>query len=362
MRLFSFGRRGQVKGIDFSIAIIIYLLVLTQILILTNNVIQLNYQTTRFYQEEAQANNFFDQIAYYPGTLGWGENQTNELPIDWRFGLESENHRGTIDPVKLGRLADNTNTDFRLTYNDVATSLSEITSGRSFKISTSYTMNVSSSVSNPVGNTLEIEGYVLKHFNPLNHSSVNIYAINQDGVLLQPITDIFTNSNGYFETSLTFSTAISFAIVVVIASHGLINQATDIQIFGTPGNIITMDLQETHPEDAPITLETTTNSASNLNFFYLFAPLASQDNLGYVSGSAITSISMEIPSSGLLVAVAISNTELGYTAFPVALDGTISDEFRPPQTLSAASQVVNKNVMVRGIILILQITLWSDVF
>ena len=57
--MFKSSRRGQIRGIDFSLSMIIFLLTMSQILILTNNFIV----SSRSHQSTLERNSYTDGLA-----------------------------------------------------------------------------------------------------------------------------------------------------------------------------------------------------------------------------------------------------------------------------------------------------------
>lgn len=359
------GRRGQIRGIDFAIALIIYILVLTQIIILTNNVIQSNYQVSQLSEQTALTDNIFDQFVSFPGSTGWEDLDVTGIP-DWQFGLASETNNRMIDPNKLGRLANNTNATYGLTYDSVFNSVENLTKGKSFKIATAFTITNTIDTVSVSTNQLTVNGTVLKGEDFIN-ATVNIYGIYRNQIVSTSFEMVDENFLGIYDVTLNFGADVSAenVIVVTIAEYGTVNQAADYRFIDGAGSFTKVSLAvEEQRNGVPSLLSTANENSGTFNHYAMFISPSEAISDRFSTGAGTTSSeSLDIPSVGILVVLALNTdgSSYGITTFPLAMDDNFSEPFGPDnEPRGSSSQVLTKNILSRGVLLQCIVTIWND--
>ncbi len=352
-----FSRRAQIRGIDFSMALIIFMLVMSQILIMTSNLIQTNYEAAQISEENLRIQNSARVIVSTPGVpQNWGTTLTAALPANWNFGLTKGN-TNSLDPNKVGRLSDLTNSTYRLTYSDVKQGLNSTLGDKTFALRIKYTINVSITSVVGAGANVNVGGIVTDGGQGLNLSSVWVFGVNSAGVVS---SNTQTLANGSFSVALTFGSPPSYARIIAIASYGDISQAmtSTTYINTVTPTVANVTLQETSSISSGLTLGMSVSGASaDYNYYALFIPpTASTTSSTADTLSGGTSGSLIIPETGIVVAVVVSQTidEVGVQSFPTTID------MQPTNIPKTTSNSYTTSALCRGILIIVEFTIWED--
>jgi len=348
-------RRAQVRGIDFTAALLVFMLVMSQILIMTSNLIQINYHANVASETASDVINVGTGILSISGSpQNWATTPTASLPASWQFGMKDQSG-SEVDPNVLSRLADTTNSSFRITYSDLSNGLNSTLGGKPFRLVVNYTHTVSITSITPSGSNLQVRGQVSDNNLALNGSEVWVFGVNSAGVVSSSTTSL---SNGTYIATLTYGALPSYAQVVVISKYGYSSQSMTDQVY----------INSVTPTTANITLQDRTSTTSlhqvdlhvsgtdtNYDYYALFIP---------VSGSSVSSTSdvasggtsgtLPIPDLGLVVTVVVGQgtNEVGVSAFPIA------SNVGPAANPNSSSDSFTSIVSCRGILVEVILTVW----
>jgi hypothetical protein len=217
MAFFRKYRRGQIRGIDFSLAMVIFLLTMSQILILTNNFIESNSTHQNLQERQSETNRILEDIVSSPGGYiggnDWSSISTNSLNVSsWDFGLLTNE---SLDPFKFGRLSSSSLDEYRLNY-DILNEVLE-TGNKKFRIEVVNPLNIS--ISSVVNNNpnLQISGEVTLNDRPID-SEINIFVIDENSVVVDTTT--YSDSLGAFSINVPMSFLSNAYTVVAMAKYG----------------------------------------------------------------------------------------------------------------------------------------------
>ncbi|MFW9923053.1 MAG: hypothetical protein ACFFDW_07160 [Candidatus Thorarchaeota archaeon] len=230
MLLKSFWRnkKGQIQGVDFALAMIIFLIIFAEVVVLSLSFLQPKYQNLDVQIFETKA----DEIAEsFFGSSGY--------PSDWEYDYTTEYHSfglkdissNNIDPNKLSRV--NPDGLYALSYDDIRNNLSlERNLGFRLTIEAPFNLNTSFSITVPTA-TIDIQtslgNCVIWEFVIAANSSVIFTNRAQ------------TNSVGLFSESFTIGSPLPYGYyTLVVFAKSLEGQySTDIKqiIVGESSNL-----------------------------------------------------------------------------------------------------------------------------
>ncbi|MFV2016771.1 MAG: hypothetical protein ACC656_15170 [Candidatus Heimdallarchaeota archaeon] len=226
-------RKAQVRGIDFSLAIIIFTLTLGQILILTNTFIDGNRSQIDFEKRAEFVDSLGNQLVFNTGfgqgTEDWGAISTSTLNSDpnWNLGLSTA---GSIDPYKIGRLSNNSISNLEIDY---LSAKSGLNLSKNFRLEIIKPINViiTNTTDNVARNFITVEGFASKSSLPLSGAQIWAYIVDPSGTVQQNQT--ISDSNGLFTVQVdTIHVPGTYYTVGVIARYGFSSE--DVAIRGHP--------------------------------------------------------------------------------------------------------------------------------
>jgi hypothetical protein len=352
-------RRGQIRGIDFSLAMIIFLLVMSQILVLTNTFIESSRSSQETDQEQNASNSFTSAILGGTGfeqsgtSVNWHNVDTTALTTSgWTFGLSDT--KSEINPYKLGRLANNSDPNYLLNY-DVVKDASNST--QDFKIRVDTTVHASIDNYNLVGTTLQVNGTISYNNLLLDNAKTWIFVIGDNpGTTDIAQTFVLTNDMGIYDVTFAGLFASPYYVVVVLTQFGTSGQTMTYKIIDngtTPakGDITLLDLAD---KTNGYAIQAST-SLTNPEYVAVYVSEGS-NNYTIVSGGASD---IQVPQKGFTAIVAISGTGIAVTSFPLLLNSVISSQFGPADVPNTQSSVSRVSRLVRGVLLEFSISYWS---
>lgn len=361
MLRFLRSRRGQIRGIDFSLAMIIFLLVMSQILVLTNTFIESSRSSQETDQEQNATNSFTSAILEGTGfeqfgtSVDWHNIDTTTLTTSgWTFGLADT--QSEINPYKLGRLANNSDPNFLLTY-DVVKDASN--SSQDFKIRVDTSIQASIDNYNLVGTTLQVNGTISYNNLLLKNAETWVFVIGDDPAT----TDIAqayvsSNSEGIYDTTFTGLFASTYYVLVVLTRFGSSGQTMTYKIIDngttpTKGDISLLDLAV---QNSGYAVQASTSMATPV---YVGVYVSDSTNNYTIVDSSLGSDDIPVPQKGFSGIIAITATEVAITCFPLLLNSQISSQFGPVDVPNTQSSVSRVSRLVRGVLLEFSISYWS---
>lgn len=378
------GRRGQVRGIDFSLSMVIFMLMMSQLLILTGNFIQVN-QT---YQSNVQRTAFADSIArdivYSDGTAGGTDWLTSTATTingaaDWEFGLTSS---GMVNPFKLGRLSNWTIASMLLDYNTVSNGLN--LEGKQFAIKIDTMVNVTITSVQAVGSwaTAEINGTVTLNNAAVPDSYVQLFTIDVSGFTVsQDFTT--TGVNGTFSHQLAVTGGGGLTntqlTVIAIASSGTGSSGVDVYkaTIGTPSTIGAGEVSvfESTVNSAGYSVRVQSSRVHDGATVTAFYTGSSTGAINFTQTAAVSGTDLEtnpiwdaddlaVPNSGMLVIIVhetlggiIKNENI--LTFPAVLDDSLSKILQPATQPTSINAVSSITFMTSGVLMRMEVTVWE---
>lgn len=372
------GRRAQIRGIDFSLAMIIFLLTLTQILALTNNFIESSRQFQSSQERNSFTSSISQQILSSQGDLAGNDwlniptSAINSQP-SWNFGLTTN---GIIDPFKLNRLSNWSLNDYSLNYTTIEKGLN--LQNKKFQIEISNPIKIKIiNVNSTDLTSVNVVGYVQKDNLYVSNSQVWIYGFNNLNNIIQ--TNVLTNDTGYFSGFLNLGAGTSQIIIISIAKVGN-NGDSDIYFQPSASNLTPVKLSifenTTFSNGYGVNVTAELGQTNNLPRITAFYP-------GTISGMAnYTSIeggnfaanpsntewtigNMSIPANGIVFFLfqefqGSNLVNYGFVNFPTTIDGYISNKITPTPIPTSPSSTIITTILAREMIMNFKLTVWGD--
>ena len=383
-------RRGQMRAVDFIVSLFLFLLMLSQILLIIIN-IQSNINRTDIgtlsYND---LDNFSRMMLQESGTDDWG--YMKNLPNN--FGLATSHYYGyfNLDAAKIARLINGTpdpvssisgmdNFDYK-TLKEVI----KLSRRREFQISLQQSLKIALTLTSLNQTHNKVEFVVTNAYNtPIHNAISKVIVVNLKDVSLLYGEELLTNSTGgnsYVYEVPHFNDPEGQHIILVTAEkgvlwginwgkldsifpHAFIGSSSNVTIWAGGINSSALLVSDILPaKDTPINH---------------FISLIYKDTLNSYSSQLLDIGSMTwngnetilLPETGLVILLSISQYSdyyrVGIGTFPAILDktkeqglfyytfGDISDNNRIKSLLTKTYPVI-----VRGLLMRCQITLWSE--
>ena len=361
-------RRGQIRGIDFSLAMIIYILVMTQIIVLTSSLLQNNQQIVSIGQRNNEINGISLQIRESQGSpKNWNAILSSNLSNDWTFGL-SDLFSDGIDATKLGRLSNFSAQNYKLEYNQIKGGLNNVLGNRSFSIETKYGFEITKVSVENIGFGFRIRGEITKNDQKLNGTLVYIFGIagNETANSGMVQSAMAQEEDGNYIGNLQFSFVPSWAKIITIAQYGGIFEAVNVVDYGTISNSANISLVEKLTTTSPYNILVQIDGTKSSYDHYAFHISTGNQTGGTISNLNVAGLEANytVPQKGIVVVLVINNSdtvpEIGVQAFPIALGSELSSKLEPLEKPSGTFTVTNHLIYCRGILMDFIFTLWDD--
>ncbi|WP_455140051.1 hypothetical protein [Candidatus Hodarchaeum mangrovi] len=381
-------RKGQMRAVDFVISLFLFLLMLSQLLLIIIN-IQSNINRTDVgtisYDD---LDNFSRMILRESGTDDWG--YLKNLPNN--FGLATSHYYGyfALDAAKIARLISGTgistisgmnNYDYE-TLKDVI----KLSGKREFQISLQQSLKISLTLISVNQTHNRVEFVVTNPYNtPIPKANSKVIVVNLKDAQLLYGEDLLTNSTGgssYTYEIPHFNDPDGQHVILVVAETGVlwgVNWGSIDSVF--PQAFIGTSSSTTIwaggiNSSALLVSDTLPTTDTPVNHFI---SIIYKDTLHSYSSHFLDLGSMSwdgnetilLPETGLVILLSISQYtdyyRVGIGTYPAILDkteeqgqyyntlGHISDNIRIKALLSKTYPVI-----VRGLLMRCQITLWSE--
>jgi len=382
-------RKGQMRAIDFVVSLFLFLLMLSQLLLIIINIQSSINRTDIGTLSYDDLDNFSRMILQESGTDNWGYQKN--LPTNFGLALSHYNGYFTLDAAKIARLISGTtypissisgmdNFDYR-TLKEVI----EISGKREFQISLQPSLKISLNLESINQTHNKVEFIVTNSYNtPIFRANSKVIVVNLKDSNLIYGDDLFTNSTGgssYTYEVPHFNDPNGKHFILVIAEKGvlwgvnwghfssifpqaIVGSSSNITIWSGGINSSALLVSDTLPAiDTPIN-----HFISIIYKDSLYSYSSQLLNLGTSYDGNETIL---LPETGLVILLSITqysdHYRVGIGTYPAILDktegqgqfyntlGDITDNIRVKTLLSK-----NYPVLVRGLLMRCQITLWSE--
>ncbi len=153
-------KRAQIRGIDFALALLIFILAFSQVILVLTNLLIPSLVQLEAYSQEQEVNKHFSNVFLTQGTpTSWGTIPTDVLP-EFKLGLQ--NTHGLLDFTKINRLVSGVSSYWAIDYVSVKISYSMI---KDFVIEITSPINIEINSMEVFYSYIEVKGEVLEILN-----------------------------------------------------------------------------------------------------------------------------------------------------------------------------------------------------
>ncbi len=366
-------KKGQVRGVDFTLATLIFVLVLTQVLLLLGNIIEPNIDQIDSSSNLERATTLISQINSPGLPTNWG----TLLSLPTAFGLSLPGSEW-LDFSKISRISPSSSDNWLLDYLSISNSLKLENNMRiAIEISPVYSVTISTTFS-PFGFVANVTGRVTSGGLGINHSRIWIFAIHSTGQAMTNETKIYTNSTGYYSSGLDLpvnnplvnddyliavfcqiGASQSYQVAMVSDVLGTLTLSPGVSVLQgntSSGNtlLVEADTSLVAPTSANATIvypysDTSSNHTTTLVLDTSFKTDATHILKAPVNGSAIVFVTQR----------SATENQYGFCALPVFIDGDIIPIITPGIDIpEIVIQVTSQMRICRQVPLVVRIWIW----
>lgn len=368
-------RRGQVRGVDFALAMLIFIVAFSQIIIVLSNLLIPSLVQMETYSQEQELDTLFSNFVYsqgYPadwGTIG------NTYLSDFRIGLL--NDQGNLDFSKVNRLTSGIMDFWEIDYIRAKTSFA-IVKDFALEIYSPISININSV--SLVFDEITVNGTVMEYQTLVEDAEVWVFSIDASNNVVSNYTTTKEISGVVsFKSTLNVNVTTYYSIVA-FAQVGEIYQDYTAVRMERAG----LDYFETDFVLHPFARENTASKSSAIDIsiyreilsdeaqaFVLFpynnfdithttAALTQENN---DEGSVYLAEDIPIPADGLAVVVVQEREGTTYRAgligIPMFLTEGLGGTYGPISQMSGSSFIsVTHTIMVRNVLVKCQMWYW----
>ncbi len=368
-------KKSQIRGVDFTVAMIIFMLTMINVLVLTNDLISNTIQSTNIERNRTKASKISSNLLFGSGTENWETIQSSSLDgLNWTIGLGAED---SLNPYKLSRLSAFNLQDYLLNYTQI---------GRHLPIENRvYKLELLSPINNTIlslteaGSNLDVLGTVSQNSEGIGNVEITIYAIRGTGSGNFTVTEQIstTNSTGYYSVSLVNLLPANFIGVLSFAKY--LETYQDVSYSEYLNGATFSRTNATILKDSTGTLETTNlrvekETGNNLSHVWVFSPAEgpASENYTEISSSQVdyglpqyyNLSNLILPPQDMIVIFSLQNssfTQGFYTinVMPVLFDGELEGTIAPTDEPNAISNTETFTAIVREVFLVARVTIWE---
>ena len=369
-------KRAQIRGVDFALALLIFVIAFSQVIIVLSNLLIPSMVQLETYSQEQELNKLYSNIFLSTGNPSdWGQIGTSSL-VDFRLGLLD--YKETLDFTKINRLSSGISDYWYINYIRVKAS---------YALTRDFAIGIYSPISIIIDDwgvafdDITIYGEVTNHQTPIEGAEVWVFVINGNNEVYTnyTTTKVISDSISFkstFEVNVT-----NFYSVVAFAQVGEIYQDyTTLNLESSDG----INYGEADFELTPYVRENTVSLHSSIDVsiprtilsdeaavFALF-PTKNFDvsyykldmlKVGNDEGNVYLSENIPIPSEGLALILVhereASTHRLGFMGVPMFLSSKNGGIYGPSSNLDTQGYISETHVLfLRSVLVKCQIWYW----
>ncbi|MHA1345846.1 MAG: hypothetical protein ACTSU7_12950 [Candidatus Heimdallarchaeaceae archaeon] len=367
---------AQIRGIDFALAMLIFILAFSQVVLVLTNLLIPSLVQIETYSQIQDMNKVYNNVFLTEGTpSNWGQIGTASFS-DFRLGLL--NNQNSLDFTKINRLVSGITTYWSVNYINVKMSYGLI---NDFAIEISSPIRVSIDVYTAAFGNIELYGSVKEFQTNIENAKIWAFAIDADGnvAINSTTTQDISGSISYHSS---FSTTISdYYTLVVFAEVGDVYQDyTAMRIYKGGG----LEYSEIAMDYTPFVKENTDVDYSAVDVSVTRAPLSDvakaivvfpfEDSsvsyfthdlqqTGGVEGEIYFGEQVTMPADGLAVVVVHERENIeyraGYLGVPMFLRESDGGIYGPYSEINQQTYISETYTMsIRGLLVKCRIWYW----
>jgi hypothetical protein len=367
---------AQIRGVDFALAMLIFILAFSQIVLVLTNLLIPSLVQIETYSQEQDLNKVYHNIFLTEGTPSdWGQIGTASMS-DFRLGLL--NNQNSLDFTKINRLVSSITSYWSVNYINVKMSYGLIAD---FAIEISSSIRVSIDEYTSAFGNINLYGSVKEFQTDIKDAKIWAFVIDADGnVAINSTTTQNISDSISFHSS--FSTTISdYYTIVVFAEVGeLYQDYTVMRIYKGGG----LEYSEIAMDYTPFVRENTDVDYSAVDVSITRAPLSDEaqaivvfpfedpsvsyfkqnlQQIGSVEGEIYFGEQVAMPADGLAVVVVHERENIeyraGYLGVPMFLRQSDGGIYGPYSELNQQTYISETYIMnMRGLLVKCRIWYW----
>lgn len=367
-------KKAQIRGIDFALALLIFILAFSQVILVLTNLLIPSLVQLEAYSQEQEANKHFSNVFLTQGTpTSWGTIPTDVLP-EFKLGLQ--NTQGSLDFTKINRLVHGVSSYWAIDYVSVKISYSMI---KDFVIEITSPINIEINSIEIFYTYIEVKGEVLEYYTPIERANIWAFAIDSEN---QVSTNSTTTKN--IDDSIAFSAVIpidesDYYVVAIIAEVGGIYQDYEVKHLEKVG--FPLDFEYRAFDIIPFIQESDDSPSSAIDISYKKLSIKDEVRATVVfpfegldvqyfqqdmilideteEGDIYQVLNIPVPSSGFAVVIVTEQTgsdyRVGYIGIPMLLSPEHGGYFGATDKLAQSIISMNQMITIRGILVKCQI-------
>jgi hypothetical protein len=374
---FKRNKKGQVRGIDFALALLIFIIAFSQVIIVLSNLLIPSLVQMETYSQEQDLNKIYSNVFGTQGNpVDWGTISTNDL-TNFRIGLldNSEN----LDFTKINRLSTDISSYWFIEYIRVKTSLSLI---RDFAIEIYSPITITINTVNIAFNTITVKGIVTEYQTPIEGADIWVSSIDTNSNVATNFTQTKDVSGDITFTSTLNVNVAGFYTIVAFAEVAEIYQ--DYTVLRYEREEAGLDYNQIDFDLYPFVKENTASTSSSVDVsfernllsdestatvvfpftdFDISSYSTSMQQINNLEGQIYLAENVMIPSDGVAVVVVHEREgttyRAGYMGIPMFLTETHGGSFGPISELSGTTYIsTTKTMFIRNMLIKCQMWYW----
>ncbi len=367
-------KRAQIRGIDFALALLIFILAFSQVILVLTNLLIPSLVQLEAYSQEQEVNKHFSNVFLTQGTpTSWGTIPTDVLP-EFKLGLQ--NTHGLLDFTKINRLVSGVSSYWAIDYVSVKISYSMI---KDFVIEITSPINIEINSMEVFYSYIEVKGEVLEYYTSIEGANIWAFAIDSEN---QVSTNSTTTKN--IDDSIAFSVAIpidaaDYYVVAIIAEVGGIYQDYEVKHLEKVG--FPLDFEYRDFDIIPFIQENDDSPSSAIDVSYNKLSIEDEVSATVVfpfegldvqyfqqdmilidvpeEGDIYQALNVPVPSSGFAVVIITEQTSndyrVGYIGIPMLLSPEHGGYYGATDKLAQTTISMNQMITIRDILVKCQI-------
>ena len=375
LRNFTRNRRGQVRGVDFALAMLIFIVAFSQIIIVLSNLLIPSLVQMETFSQEQELDTIYSNIFYSQGyPTDWGSRGSTYMP-NFRMGLAS-NQEG-LDFTKINRLSNGILDFWNINYIRAKTSFAIV---KDFALEIYSPITITISDVDIVFDKIIVNGTVMEYLTPIEDADVWVFSIDANNNVASNYTKTKEISGVQgFRASLTVNATNYYSIVAFAQVAEIYQDYTAVRVekagldeFQTEFVLSPFVRENTISKTTAIDVsQYRTQLSDEAHAFVLFpyknidvthfkASMTQADN---EEGQVYLAENIPLPADGLAVVVVQERegTEYraGFMGVPMFLAERYGGTFGPISQISESSYIsVTHTLKVRNVLVKCQMWYW----
>lgn len=377
LKAFLKSKKAQIRGVDFALALLIFIIAFSQVIIVLSNLLIPSLVQMENYSQQKEVDKLFTNIFYTQGNpTNWGTTSTAGLS-DFQLGLMGGNSE--LDFTKINRLTSDISDYWKLNYLNIKVSYGIV---RDFAVSIYSPITIEIQDFTAAFGTITLFGVVKEIMTPIEGADVWVVSVDENNNVATNYTTTQNLSGDVKFQAVLNADETNHYTIVAFAQVGEIYQCYTVIRLEKESSGLEYELADF--DFRPFVYKSTNQLTSAINVNYERESLSDEATAVVVfpfTGLGVTSYrqslvqttlastniyqgtDIPIPANGLAVVVVNDRSDTTYTAgymgIPMFQDDENGQIFAHSSFAEQTSYVSQtKTLLVRNILLKCQIWYW----